>query len=148
MYIIGQEKNLEIIDSWNKLPNFIIIQGDEHVGKSYLTLYLCEKFDLFYKELDISVKSVRSLISTMIPNSNTLYHLKNFDRASLQAKNALLKITEEPVEGNYIVITGGPQIKTLESRARKLVMQSYTYEQLKDYIVKSIPDVQDRIKFI
>ena len=48
MYIIGQHENLESINKWKDLPNFLIIQGDRHMGKSYLTLYLCEKFKLHY----------------------------------------------------------------------------------------------------
>ena len=43
MQFVGQEANLKIIDKWSKLPNFIIIQGDEHTGKTYLTKYICEK---------------------------------------------------------------------------------------------------------
>ena len=40
MYIVGQEKNLEIIEKWDSMPPFVIIQGDEHMGKTYLTTYL------------------------------------------------------------------------------------------------------------
>ena len=135
---MGQKNNIELINSWNKLPNFVIIQGEQHTGKKYLTLYLCEKFKLYYKQVDASVKSVRSLINVMTENSNTLYHLHNFDKASLQAKNALLKVTEETPQGNYIVITGGPQIKTLESRARKIIMEPYSYNDMEPYIKNNI----------
>ena len=37
MYIIGQEHNIEIINKLENLPNFVIIQGDRHMGKSYFT---------------------------------------------------------------------------------------------------------------
>lgn len=134
MRIIGQNHNLEIINKWQILPNFLIIQGDKHSGKTNLTLYLCEKFGLYYKKMNKSVKDVRSLIDVMKPNSNTVYHFKDFNDATSQAKNALLKITEEPVPGNYIVITGGPQIKTLESRARRIVMEPYTLSEMKEYM--------------
>lgn len=136
MQLIGQENNLEIIDKWSKLPNFLIIQGEEHSGKNYFVLFLCQKFNLHYKEVSKSVKDIRNLLDVMIPNSNTVYHLKDFDSASLQAKNALLKVTEEPVPGNYIIITGGPQIKTLQSRARLIIMSPYKYESLLDLYKK------------
>lgn len=132
MQIIGQKHILEIIDRWSLMPNFTIIQGDKHYGKTYLVLYLCKKFNLHYMKMSNSVKDIRGLVDSMVPNSNTVYHFQNFDNASVSAKNALLKITEEPVAGNYIVITGGPQIPTLQSRATRLVMEPYEYDEIQE----------------
>lgn len=140
MQLIGQKSNLDIIDKWNTLPPFVIIQGDEHMGKTYMTLYLCQKFKLHYVNINKSVSEIRSLISIMKPNSNTLYHLDNFHTASLEAKNALLKITEEPIPGNYIVITGGPQLKTLESRARRILMAPYSEQEIREYMEPYFPE--------
>lgn len=148
MYIIGQEHNIEIINKLENLPNFVIIQGDRHMGKSYFTLYLCNKFKLHYVALNNSVSSVRSLIKDMKPDNNVLYHFKNFDEASMQAKNALLKITEEPIPGNYIVITGGPQIKTLHSRARTILMEPFSNQELKDFMNKYYQDNEIQNKLI
>lgn len=147
MQLIGQKNNLELIDKWQILPNFIIIQGDKHTGKTNLVLYLCQKFGLTYVPVKKSVKEVRGLISVMKKNSNILYHFKDFDDATLQAKNALLKVTEEPVPGNYIVITGGPQLKTLESRARRILMEPYTKEEIKQYMNPFFTDdiVKDKL---
>lgn len=136
MQIVGQKANLEIINAWKQLPQFLIIQGDEDTGKKTLLLYMCEKFQLNYVKVKNGIKDVRELIKLMTPNSNTLYHFEDFDRASIQAKNALLKITEEPVVGNYIAITGKSQIKTLESRARKIVMNPYTEMEVLEYMQK------------
>lgn len=136
MQIIGQKANLEIINAWEKLPQFIIVQGDDDTGKKTLLFYICEKFNLNYVKVKNGIKDVRELIKLMTPNSNTLYHFEDFDRASIQAKNALLKITEEPIAGNYIAITGKSQIKTLESRARKIVMNPYTQLEVVEYMQK------------
>lgn len=148
MQLIGQKNNLELINKWNVLPNFIIIQGDKHTGKTNMVLYLCQKFGLNYVSVNKSVKEVRGLISIMKPNSNVLYHFKDFDDATLQAKNALLKITEEPIPGNYIVITGGPQLKTLESRARRILMEPYTKLEIKKYMQPYFPNESDQDKLI
>lgn len=148
MYIIGQEANLNMINKWNNLPNFLIIQGDNHTGKTYLTLYLCEKFKLHYMKLNNSANEVRDLITNMKPNTNVLYHFKNFHEASLQAKNALLKVTEEPVPGNYIVITGAPQIKTLQSRARIINMNPYTQDELYRFMQSYFPNDDFKNKLI
>lgn len=134
---IGQASNLDIINSWKELPQFLIIQGDAHTGKNYFVLYLCKKFGLKYNLVGNSVKNVRALVKDMSPNSNTVYHFDNFDKATLQAKNALLKITEEPMPGNYIIITGGPQIKTLESRARRIIMAPYTLDEITEFMGES-----------
>lgn len=148
MQLIGQKNNLDLINKWNTLPNFMIIQGDRHTGKTNMVLYLCQKFGLTYVSVNKSVKDVRELISVMKPNSNILYHFKDFDGATLQAKNALLKVTEEPVPGNYIVITGGPQLKTLESRARKILMEPYTDTEIKEYMKPYFPDELEQNKLI
>lgn len=148
MQLIGQEDNLKIINGWKTLPNFVIIQGDPHTGKTYLTLQICRIFKLHYVEVGNSVKEVRNLIDVMKPDSNTLYHFKNFESASLEAKNALLKVTEEPILGNYIIITGGPQIKTLQSRARKILMSPYSEEDMHLYMKSIYPDEELQSKLI
>ncbi len=134
MQMVGQKLNLEIINSWSEIPQFIIIQGDRNMGKTTMVLYLCEKFNMHYVKMNNGINDVRELVKLMTPNSNTIYHFKDFDRASIQAKNALLKITEETPVGNCIIITGSNQIKTLESRARKLVMGAYNMEEVCNYM--------------
>lgn len=134
--IIGQEFNLNIINRWDNLPNFIIIQGDKHTGKSFLAKWLCRKFKIDYVEMKNNIDSIRSLLNIMSADANVVYHFKDFDTASAQAKNALLKVTEETPKGNYIIITGSHQIPTLESRARKIVMSSYTKNDMIDFISK------------
>lgn len=136
MQLVGQIKNLEIIEKWDKIPNFIIIQGDANTGKTYMTKYICAKFKMTYVYVDNSINSVRCLISNMSEGANVLYHFKDFDKASVQAKNALLKITEETPKGNTIVITGGSQLATLESRAKKIIMNPYTKEDMIIYMSK------------
>lgn len=136
MQLIGQKNNLDIINKWNTLPQFLIIQGDSYTGKTSLVLYLCQKYNVHYIKMNNSINSVRGLLSSMVKDSNTLYHFKDFDKASIQAKNALLKITEEPVPGNYIVITGSAQLKTLESRARRIIMEPYNDFEVKQYMTQ------------
>ena len=134
MQIVGQNHNLDIINRWDRLPNFIIIQGERHSGKTYLVKYLCEKFNKYYVEMHNGINDVRNLVNQMTKNSGAIYHFKNFDKASIQAKNALLKITEETPEGNVIVITGNTQLNTLESRAIKIIMEAYSENEMVEYL--------------
>ena len=136
MQLVGQTLNLEIISRWEDIPNFVIIQGDLHTGKTNLVKYICSVFGYSYVLVNNSVSSVRELISVMAPNSKILYHFKDFDKASIQAKNALLKVTEETPVGNKIVITGSNQLSTLESRAIKLIMASYKEDEMVRYFGK------------
>lgn len=143
MQLVGQKQIMDIVDKWEELPNFLIIQGPRHYGKTYLLIYLCKKYGLHYVKMKNNVSDVRELITLMRKDSNTLYHFKDFDSASLQAKNALLKITEEPKQGNYIAITGNTQIKTLESRAKKLIMAPYIEQDMVEYMKKYYSDLED-----
>ena len=148
MHVIGQKHNLELINNWETLPNFIIIQGDKDTGKTYMVKYLCDKFDKNYHLMGNSIQEIRKLINLMVEGSDTVFHFKDFDKASIQAKNALLKITEEPVMGNHIVITGSAQLQTLESRARRLQMEPYDYIDLQMMIRENYADVDTRKLFI
>lgn len=148
MRLIGQEKNLELIKNWKTMPSFLIVQGNNDMGKTYFVKYLCKKFGLGYMLLDNKVDTVRRLVSTATPNENIVYHFKDFHLASVNAKNALLKITEEPLQGNYIAITGLKQIDTLESRARIIKMQPYSDEELQEYISNSGIDPEIANKLI
>lgn len=141
MQIIGQKHNLELIEKWKELPQFIIITGEDHIGKTYFTQYLCKKYGLHYHKMSNDIKSVKNLVSEMSPNSKTLYHFKDFNSASIQSKNALLKITEEPIPGNYIVITGSNTLSTLESRGRKIILNPYSLEEFIEYSKTYIDDV-------
>ena len=97
MQLIGQKHNLEIIDKWEELPQFLIIQGGPNTGKKYLTLYLCKKFGLRYSPMKNSVKNVRQLVEYMSPDKNEVYHFDNF--AQLYKSLPLLKCgyTEDDV---------------------------------------------------
>lgn len=137
MYLAGQKKNLDLIKNWNNMPSFLIVQGNNDTGKTYFIKYLCDRFGLGYILLDNKVDTVRHLVDSVNPETHTVYHFQDFHKASINAKNALLKITEEPLKGNYIAISGLKQIDTLESRARIIKMQPYTEEDLLEFIDNS-----------
>lgn len=136
MQLIGQKNNIDIINKWDNLPNFIIIQGDRYTGKTHLAKYICDKFNINYVQMKNGINDIRGLLDIMSVGANVAYHFKDFDKASVQAKNALLKVAEETPKGNTIIITGNHQIPTLESRARKIVMSAYTKEEMLTFISK------------
>ena len=140
MFLVGQERNLDLIKNWTTMPSFLIVQGNNDTGKTYFVKYLCKKYNLGYMLLDNKVETIRKLVTTAKTGTGIVYHFKDFHLASSAAKNALLKITEEPLPGNYIAITGLKQIDTLESRARIIKMQPYSDKELQEFIDNSSID--------
>ena len=134
MRVIGQQDNINIIDKWEDLPRFLIIQGEKDSGKNYIIKYLCDKFGIKYEYKSNAVSAVRELAGLEYIREKTLYHFEDFDTASIQAKNALLKIAEEPIDNMYIVLTGRKQLDTLESRAKKLLMTPYTETDIIEFV--------------
>lgn len=136
MYLVGQKKNKELIDS-GKLDNatFILIKGPRNHGKTYLTKYIASHYKMDYIQLDNKVETIRQLVSSSDKNNNCLYHFKNFDMSSPAAKAALLKIAEETPKGVKIVVTTSAYnfLQTLISRAYVMEMSPYCIEELEEY---------------
>lgn len=144
MYLVGQKRNKELIDS-GKLDNatFILIKGPKNYGKTYLTKYIANHYKMDYLLLDNKVDTIRELVNSSNRNNNCLYHFKDFDKSSPAAKAALLKIAEETPKGVRIVVTTSAYnfLDTLVSRAYVIDMAAYSFEDIKEY--GSNLDVQD-----
>lgn len=145
MQLIGQQNNLNLISTWKSFPNFLIIKGERHSGKKYLISYLCEnqfklKFDceLLNKA---GVQDIREFVKNMVPNANIVFYIDNFEKASIESKNALLKITEETPPGNYIVISDQNPLETLESRAVIINMEPYKLTDLLELYIEKFPEI-------
>lgn len=144
MYLVGQKKNKELIDS-GKLDNatFILIKGPNNYGKTYLTKYIANHYKMDYLLLDNKVDTIRELVNSSNRNNNCLYHFKDFDKSSPAAKAALLKIAEETPKGVRIVVTTSAYnfLDTLVSRAYVIDMAAYSFEDIREY--GNNLDVQD-----
>jgi len=141
MEIIGQINNKKLIDIWRQdksTPSFIIITGEKGSGKATLARYIAlhgVKGHIVLAEN--SVDSVRDIIETAYKCvAPTTYIFCNTDRMSAQAKNALLKVTEEPPQKAYFVMTVESMdntLATLKSRGTELKVESYTREELMSF---------------
>lgn len=141
MSIIGQQ---DFIDNFNRSDcRFKIVLGEKGSGKSYLTAQLLRNVfgDKTISYINPTVDSIRQMIDTCYNVTNThFYIIENADKLSIQARNALLKVTEEPPRNAYFVlllrdINKIP--KTLISRAEVHNIQPYKREEIKQYIQKS-----------
>lgn len=144
MYLVGQEKNKGLVDN-GKLDNanFIIIKGPSGYGKTYLTKYIANHYDMEYMQLDYKVDTIRQLVSSSNNNNNVLYHFKDFDKSSPAAKAALLKIAEETPKGVKLVVTTSAYnlLDTLISRAYVLDMVPYNSTDIDEY--SKVLEVED-----
>lgn len=145
--MIGQNNNRSKILSWieaGNVPHFIIIVGPRGCGKTMLTKYLADKMNCMYAVSDIKVDAIREIINTAYTATDAIvYHIQNADNMRAEAKNALLKITEEPPKNAYFVMTiqnDSSLLATLKSRAQVLRMEPYRTEELKQYAYEKYPD--------
>ena len=97
-----------------------------------------------YAVSDIKVDAIREIINTAYTATDAIvYHIQNADNMRAEAKNALLKITEEPPKNAYFVMTiqnDSSLLATLKSRAQVLRAEPYTKEELKQYAQEKYPD--------
>ena len=145
--MIGQINNRSKILIWiedENVPHFIVIMGPRGCGKTMLTKYLANKMNCMYAVSDIKVDAIREIINTAYTATDAIiYHIQNADNMRAEAKNALLKITEEPPKNAYFVMTiqnDSSLLATLKSRAQVLRVEPYTKEELKQYAQGKYPD--------
>lgn len=101
---------------------------------------------------DCKVDTIRSLIEESYKCiTQTIYSINDADEMSLQARNSLLKVTEEPPNQAYFVMTLNDlnnTLPTIKSRASVYHLDPYSYEELKEYIVKKSPSKIDALDIL
>jgi len=120
-------------------PRFIILTGAKGSGKKTLAEQIRSMLGcMVYKIADVRIESIRWLIQeaykTRVP---AVYIISDADEMSVNAKNALLKVTEEPPNKAYFIMTLEDENNTLEtirSRATIYSMENYTKDELVEYI--------------
>lgn len=141
MFICGQKKFIEIIDdlvSRDKFPRFSIIVGNAGFGKKVISEYIANKLGATFYPCEISVDSVRNTISSSYANTQkSLYMFFDCDDMSAASKNALLKVTEEPPNNAYFIMTVrdiSNILPTLISRGTVFNMNLYTINDIDSFI--------------
>ena len=138
--MIGQEKCLETVDRLidKGFPRFVLITGCEKSGKKMLSKEIAKRMDVPIVVCGIKVDEVREVIAEAYKQGEPIIYLfPNIDDMSINAKNALLKVTEEPPRQAYFIITAKDRrnvLFTLLSRSYELPMDLYNYKDLMMYI--------------
>lgn len=140
--MIGQSSLINRIDRQimaNTFPRFAIIVGDKGSGKKTLANHICSKLGC-YKVVtdDVKVDTIRSIISQSYKTTEpTMYIIADADSMSMGAKNALLKITEEPPYNACFILTLtniDNTLDTIKSRGTVYKMLPYSADEITDYV--------------
>lgn len=138
--MVGQDYLKQVIQKYvdKKLfPRFVIITGQKGSGKKTLVKYIAKKLSAYEVYPGNSVEDVRQAIENAYHCTfPAIYIFPDSDKMSAQAKNALLKVTEEPPRNAYFIITVediGNTLSTLKSRGTELKMGAYSEKELSQF---------------
>ena len=135
--MIGQKNNINTLIQWrcNKsVPRFIIISGDIGSGRLTLAKIIIKMINAKGIIMGNSIAEVRETIENAYSITNTTcYIFRNADDMKNEAKNALLKVVEEPPNNAYFIMTVqniDNMLGTIKSRGTVIKMEPYTREEL------------------
>ena len=137
--MIGQTDLIEQFKSMtDDFPKFVILVGVKGSGKKTLAHEVCKLLGMNeYMVEDIKVDTIRSMINDAKRIIEpTLYIIPDADKMSNQAKNTMLKITEEPPNNAYFILTLEDEhhvLGTIKSRGQMYKMKPYSPEIIHEF---------------
>lgn len=142
--MIGQKELKQRMSDMVKdktFPQFAMIVGEEGSGKKMLVREIENLWPEKYWLQDVSVDTIRKMISQAYKcTGKMLYIIPDAHRMSPQAKNALLKIVEEPPKFATFIMTVSYEqtiLGTLKSRGTIFHMSRYSKAELQEYLMRS-----------
>lgn len=145
--IVAQETILDKVDKMiaeHTLPHFLILLGSYGSGRKYMAKYIADSLGAPIYQSDENKNTIayaRNVIEQAYTQTEPIVYLFNdMDYLKVDVANALLKVTEEPPENAYFIITC-PAImdipKTLRSRCMSMRMGRYGYPQLREVLIRN-----------
>lgn len=135
--IVGQKNNINTLIQWrcNKsVPRFIIISGDKGSGRLTLAKIIIKMINVKGIIMGNSITEVRETIENAYTITEpTCYIFRDADDMKNEAKNALLKVVEEPPNSAYFIMTVhniDNMLGTIRSRGTVIKMEPYTMQEL------------------
>lgn len=142
--MIGQEALKELCKKWNSdpktVPALLILAGPAGWGKKTAVEYIRKnvKNDGMLRAENNSVSVVREVIDKAYKLGGIVYYVfTDCDNMSVQAKNAMLKVMEEPPQGARFILTvknSSSVLGTIKSRAFVYEMYPYSREELQQFV--------------
>lgn len=138
--MIGQQELLNKLYSLSKtkqLPRFILLTGEVGSGKHLVVNSIKDYTGFDLVEVGTKVDDIRDMINSAYSiQEPTIYAIYDADTMTEAAKNAMLKLCEEPTNSAYVIMTLTSRANTLEtilSRAIEYKMNTYSNAELLDY---------------
>lgn len=139
--MIGQKNLLSILDRQlqeGNLPRFSIIVGPRGSESDKIGPYIASYMGAnLINTTDVKVDTIRTIVQEAYKVSTiTVYNIINADGMSVQAQNSLLKVTEEPPNKAYFVMTLEDEnntLPTIRSRGTIYHCDHYTQDELMNY---------------
>ena len=147
--MIGQISALKQIDNLIKsgFPRFIIITGQKGQGKTKLANRIATKLNILMIEIGNKTDNIRDMIQMSYKQAEPIiYLIQDADNMSLNAKNSLLKVIEEPPNNAYFIMELQQienTLETIKSRCQEIKMDKYTDKELHQMIDKLNPNLTE-----
>ena len=140
--MIGQKQLLQEIEKQinNKVfPRFCILVGTRGSGKKLLADSIAKSLNTIPIRLeDNSIASVRDMIEKSYKIvTPTTFIIPDADSMSIAARNAMLKVVEEPPNNAYYIMTledANNTLETIRSRGTMFYMNNYSAKELEEYL--------------
>lgn len=157
--MIGQQTLIDTFDSLvrkNKFPRFTILAGKEGSGKTTLAKEIHRIINSYINGIvlefelpDVKIDTIREMIKQAYAITEPcVYIISNADDMSVAAKNALLKVTEEPPNNAYFIMTlkdTNNTLETIRSRGTIFNLVPYSRQELEEYLATlTIPTNNDK----
>lgn len=137
MRILGMNNCKEMLARMSNMPHLSIISAPKGAGKSLLIKRIADEKCMRLQYIGNKIDNIRDLIQDSVAlEEPTLFVISEGDTMSLGAKNALLKISEEPSKNCYIAIEIrdlNTVLDTIQSRGTLFEIDRYSYNDLRRF---------------
>lgn len=149
MKLIGQSNLINtlsgLVDS-GKLPRLIILVGARGSGKGLICDKIGEMLGVPVVQCSTKAEDVRDIVDQSYKTGTSVLNVfRDIEEMSNAAKNALLKVVEEPPNGAYFAMTtrdiNNSALATIRSRGTVFYMDAYTKDDLIEYARSKYADV-------
>lgn len=132
-----QSQIKQLIDN-GTFPRFSIFVGPRGSGKKTLIPEIAGMlFANYIRAMDVKIDTIREIIQQSYKViDTTVYFIPDADNMSPAAKNALLKVTEEPPNNAYFIMTledVNNTLETIRSRGTTFHMNKYKPDEIFEY---------------
>ena len=139
--MIGQKNLITRVEDMiyqGKFPRFTILVGLPGSGRKTMTEHIAKKMNAGLIMYSAGVDDMRA----MIGNANKItsphvFLIPDADNMSPAAKNCILKVTEEPPQEAYFIMTVSDinsVLETIRSRGTVMYMDRYTADEIRQFV--------------